>query len=41
VWRDDGFRLAGGAYPNAGADIDSDEPEAYREALLSLMSAVE
>jgi len=41
VWHDDGFLLAGGAYPKSGADIDSDEREEYRETLLSLMSAVE
>lgn len=41
VWRDDGFRLAGGAYPESGADIDSEEPERYREELLSLVGSVE
>ncbi|MFC7177105.1 hypothetical protein [Halosegnis marinus] len=34
VWRDDGFLLAGGAYPEVGE-------EEYREELLSLIRAVE
>lgn len=41
VWRDDGFRLAGGAYPESGVDVEPDDSEAYREELLSLVKAVE
>lgn len=48
VWLDDGFRIAGGAYPESGlsgllADADVDvEPDgsAYREELLDLIRAV-
>lgn len=40
VWRDDGFRLAGGAYPESGADISSGDSEQYREELLSLVRGV-
>jgi hypothetical protein len=42
VWRDGGFRLAGGAYPDSGLErLLGETPEAdYREELLSLIRAV-
>lgn len=42
VWRDGGFRLAGGAYPESGLTrLLGSEPETdYREELLSLIRAV-
>jgi hypothetical protein len=44
VWRDGGFRIAGGAYPDAGLEGLLEEvpadAEAYREELLSLLRSV-
>jgi hypothetical protein len=42
VWRDNGFRLAGGAYPDSGLTrlLGSAADEEYRDELLSLIRAV-
>ena len=40
VWRDDGFRLAGGAYPVAGPGIEGGAAERYRAELLDIVRAV-
>ena len=43
VWRDGGFKLAGGAYPDSGLERVLGQPpdEDYREELLSLIRAVD
>jgi hypothetical protein len=40
VWRDDRFRLAGGAYPAAGPGIEGGAAKRYRAELLDLVRAV-
>jgi hypothetical protein len=40
VWRDDRFRLAGGAYPAAGPGIEGGAAKHYRAELLDLVRAV-